>query len=165
MSTILVEPVIDLSVRGLCCRPYPGHPKGCPNFGRKPGCPPEAPTIDQLLDLNKPVFAVFNEFDLMGHVKRMRERHPGWSCRQLVCCLYWQAGARKQLRANLCTFLRAKSGSAWRIVMNPEGAGVNVTATMESVGIMLEWPPRTSAYQVAFVGHAREQAAGQETLF
>jgi hypothetical protein len=30
--------------------------------------------------------------------------------------------------------------------------GVNVTATMDNAGIMLEWPPKNVAYQIALAG-------------
>ena len=41
------------------------------------------------------------------------------------------------------------------IVRNPEAQGVSVTDTMVQVGIYLEWPPKTVAYQVALAGKAR----------
>lgn len=34
---------------------------------------------------------------------------------------------------------------------------VDVTATMRSVGIDLEWPPITKAYQIALAGKCRRQ--------
>jgi hypothetical protein len=34
----------------------------------------------------------------------------------------------------------------------PEACGVDVTATMASIGVALEWPPVSTAYQVALVG-------------
>ena len=34
----------------------------------------------------------------------------------------------------------------------PEGAGVNITTTMKSIGIDLEWPPKRYAYQVVLAG-------------
>ena len=39
-----------------------------------------------------------------------------------------------------------------KMVTCPEAAGVNVTATMASIDIDLEWPPVTVAYQVALAG-------------
>ena len=34
----------------------------------------------------------------------------------------------------------------------PEGCGVDLTATMATLGIRFEWPPVTRAFQVALVG-------------
>ncbi len=145
-----VSLVIDKSVRTLCYRPYPLHPKGCPNYGKKETCPPKVELITELLDLSKPVYVVWNVFDLASHVERMKEAHPNWSQRQLHCCLYWQPKARKILRKEiegLGLWLLGK-----RILFVPEACGVNVTATMASIGEILEWPPVTKTYQVAIVG-------------
>jgi len=94
MPSAIVVPVVDLSVRGLCPKPYPLHARGCPNFGKKAGCPPQCGTISKVLDLSAPVWAIWNVFDFGGHVAKMRVAHPDWSGRQLACCLYWQPKAR-----------------------------------------------------------------------
>ncbi|NIN69704.1 MAG: hypothetical protein GTO63_34475, partial [Anaerolineae bacterium] len=71
-----VIPVLNPEVRDLCTRPYHGHPKGCPNYGKRPSCPPAAPLLGEVLDLDHAVYAVWNRFDFAGHVARMRARHP-----------------------------------------------------------------------------------------
>lgn len=153
-----VHPVIDLDVRNLCFCPYGldektkcySHPKGCPNYGKKKGCPPLTPIIYEILDLSKPVFAIWNVFDFAEHCKRMQAKHLQWSKRQIECCLYWQPKARKQLKNKITKFL-----SEWpnyTIVGNPEGAGVNLTATMKTICIELEWPPVTRTYQIVLGG-------------
>ena len=147
---LVVNPVMDETVRQLCVQRYPGHPNGCPNFGKKPGCPPKAPLLSDTLDVARPVYAVFNVFDFGGHVERMRRKHPDWSERQLACCLYWQPTARKHLQGLLREFCRGHR--ALRIVGCPEAQGVNVTETMRRAGIELEWPPRTVTYQIALAG-------------
>lgn len=154
MTFVNVFPVIKPSVRELCQRPYQDHPRGCPNYGKRRSCPPATPLLGEALDLEEPVYAVYNAFDLAGHVARMRERHPGWSLRQARCCLYWQGTARKQLRLKVEAFRRQveRGGLPWRLVNAPEAYGVDVTATMASIGIHLEWPPETVAYQVALIG-------------
>ena len=87
----------------LCALPYPGHPKGCPNLGKKCGCPPYASMIFDHIQL--PYYAIVNEFNLESHVDSLRIRHPTWSERQLECCLYWQPKARKQLNKLIKDFL------------------------------------------------------------
>lgn len=146
----LATPVINTSVRVLCTRPYPGHPHGCPNFNRRDTCPPKAPLLEELLDLDQPVYAVWNCFNLRQHAARMQHLHPQWSDRQVYCCLYWQPTARKLLRGQLQVLLRKHKYLL--VVPCPEGAGVDVTATMASRKIHLQWPPRTFAYQVALAG-------------
>jgi hypothetical protein len=145
-----VNPVVEGSVRDLCMRPYPGHKKGCPNFGKKTGCPPTCPYIDEILDLKQDVWAIWSTFDLGSHVSRMRELHPGWSDRQLVCCLYWQPKARIVLRGVIRDFLVEHPGLV--VVQTPEAAGVQLTTTMEQVGEVLEWPPVTKTYQIVLAG-------------
>ena len=145
-----VRPVVDGCVRNLCAKPYPGHKTGCPNYGKKAGCPPQAPIYWTVYDLSKPVYAIINEFDLRGHVERMRAAHPEWSHRQLVCCLYWQSTARKQLMAKIKEFLREHPG--YSVEACPEAMGVDVTQTLGNEGFKLEWPPEKWACQVALAG-------------
>jgi hypothetical protein len=147
---IPVIPTIDYTVRGLCTRPYPGHKKGCPNYGIKNGCPPKADYFDKVYDLSKPVFAIINKFDFAGHVNRMIELHPEWSRRQLECCLYWQPKARKQLLQHIKYFLH--NHPEYHVEACPEAMGVNVTETMKRAGIVLEWPPQVMSCQVALAG-------------
>ena len=147
--------VVDHSVRTLCTKPYPRHPKGCPNYGTKASCPPTTPLIGDVLDLSKGAWVIWNVFDLGAHVERMHRRHPRWSKAQLFCCLYWQGGARKALRGNIEGFFLqdTRHRRFVHVLTCPEAQGVNVTETMRRIGIELEWPPRTTAYQVAVAGY------------
>jgi hypothetical protein len=155
MPLTQVQPIIDISVRALCARPYALHPKGCPNIGKSDRCPPVAPEFTDVFDLHAPVYAVINEFDLIGHVERMREKHPAWSGLQVACVLYWQGTARKQLRAKIDEALAILPGYA--ATWCPEAMGVNVTATLEQVGIALEWPPVHIVRQVALLAVPRKE--------
>ena len=150
MSHAIIIPVMNLSVRGLCVKPYPNHARGCPNHNKRPSCPPKCKTLPEILDLTKPIFVIWNEFDIGSHVERMRAKHPGWSDRQLFCCLYWQPKARLQLKDKIEAFLRENPGL--RMASCPEGNGVDITATMASIGIRLEWPPLKIARQVVLAG-------------
>ncbi len=151
MPSQRVELVIDKSVRGLCSRSYPLHPKGCPNFGKRPSCPPQAPFIEDVLDLSKPIFVIWNVFAFRDHIQKMRVAHPDWSQRQLECCLYWQGSARKVLHDEISVLGLLRGG--WdHVLVCPEACGVNITETMRSIGEILEWPPVTKTYQVAIAG-------------
>jgi predicted metal-binding protein len=151
---VRVYPVIDYGVRELCHKPYPLHPRGCPNYNNRKRCPPKAPYFDQVYDLSKPVYAVVNEFDIGVHIAKMKLKHPTWSDRQLRCVLYWQGSARKQLKAQIRKELVALPG--YMVTMTPEGMGVNVTKTMAEVGIILEWPPVHTARQIAFMAERKK---------
>ena len=147
-----IKPIIDYSVRDFCFRPYSNHPKGCPNFGKRETCPPQASFIDDVLDLTKPVYAIWNIFDFACHTIKMSQLHPSWSRRQIECCLYWQGTARKQLKEEIFNFEFNPSHNGYDVFTCPEAMGVNVTETMKSIGEILEWPPVTKTYQVAIAG-------------
>lgn len=147
------ELVFDPSMRNLCRRPYPGHPKGCPNWGRRETCPPKAPLLWNIISRSTPVWVVWNVFPFGEHVDAMHATHPDWSPRQLRCCLYWQGKARKQLREQVAAFRRKVTLLKCRILYVPEASGVDVTSTMALIGEFLEWPPETKTYQVALAGY------------
>lgn len=107
----------------------------------------------KICDFARPFAIIWNRFDFGAHVARMKEKHPGWSERQLACCLYWQGTARKTLGVEIAEFEREYP--SYEVTCCPEGLGVNVTATMKSLGIELEWLPEQYAYQVA-VGFVRK---------
>lgn len=151
-----MKPVVDKAMRGLCRRKYPNHPRGCPNFAKKAGCPPQAPMIWDTIDLEQPVYAIWNAFPIGDHMQTMGCRHPEWTERQKANCLYWQPKARKQLRGIIGEFLISMGGPReWRVIGCPEAQGVNLTATMKSIGIELEWPPRNLAYQIVIAGRRK----------
>ena len=145
--------VIDYSVRELCSRPYPNHPKGCPNFHKRPLCPPRCPFLEDVYDLSKGFWVVWTKFDFAVHRRKMRRKHPDWSQRQIDCCLYWQGTANKMLREEIADVMYyLEDQGDWHVSFCPEAMGVNVTATMKNLGIKLEWPPETVVYKVAIIG-------------
>lgn len=157
-GSAVVRPVVDLAVRSLCTRPYPGHKKGCPNYNKRGSCPPQSELIEHALDLERPIYCIWNVFPFGRYVRRMKKLHPEWSERQCKCCLYWQGTARKQLNARITCLLDSRR-TGMVVVRCPEAKGVNVTATMLSLGIRLEWPPRDVAYQVALAGFPSQRIA------
>ena len=128
--------ILNPSVGEWCQLPYPGHPKGCPNYGKNDRCPPKVQHVTDCFDLEKPLYFVHSEFDLKAHAAKMQEKHPGWSERQCRCVLYWQPKSRKQMKeraASACLELKTN-----RITACPEGMGVNVFATARLAGLNLE---------------------------
>ena len=150
LGPIIVTPVIDLYVRSYCRLPYPNHPRGCPNFGKRTICPPRAPRFEKLIDMTKPIYCIYHRFDLKEHTEKMQSRHPDWSDRKLRCCLYWQGTARKQLRLKTESFLLDHPD--YLILTCPEGNGVDVDATVKQIGIELQWPAVDYAYKIAMAG-------------
>ena len=119
--------IYNPEVRDLCSKPYPRHPKGCPNFGTRDSCPPKAKLFHDYYRKDKPVVLIYNIFEFGKHVERMRHLHPDWSDAQAGCCLYWQGTARKKLREYIDQFLQFNSE-------------------------FLQWSPKTLTYQIAVAG-------------
>lgn len=131
--------VFERKIQSLCKKPYRVHPKGCPNFGKKEGCPPGLSLIDKVLDFNKDVYVVYTEFNVGEFAESIRERYPDWTLRQIYNLRYWQPRARKFHRLEEERALDC----ADYIERFPEGRGVNITDLMSKVGVELNWnwPP------------------------
>ncbi|TET67567.1 MAG: hypothetical protein E3J56_12655 [Candidatus Aminicenantes bacterium] len=106
-----------------------------PNYGRE-GCPPDALPIIEVMDLRKPIFIAFSEFDLSSHIQRMRKRHPEWSERQLRNVLYWQGTSRKEMRH--WARIAQSYGCGDLVLTCPEAHGVNVYATCFCSGLKIQ---------------------------
>lgn len=68
MSWFKVKPVIDYSVRQLCIQPYVNHPKGCPNYNKKDGCPPKVMRFPIHVE---EVYVIWIKFNLGKHVQEI----------------------------------------------------------------------------------------------
>lgn len=159
MQAFAKDVVIDTRVRGLCTRPYPNHPKGCPNFGKRATCPPKCPLLSDVYNLNAGFWIVWVEFDFAAYCKKMRDKHPNWSQRQVECCLYWQGGVNKRLREAVNKVWAdqvLRTGIGFHETYCPEAMGVNVTETMRKLGVELEWPPQGVVRKVALIGRLKE---------
>lgn len=136
-GTIEILSLVSSDKTGQWCQiPYPNHPKGCPNYGKRDHCPPLAIKLTNILDLSRPLYLVHSEFDLLRHVEKMKARHPHWTDRQLKNVLYWQGTSRKQLKERVKI---AQYVTSCNIVSYcPEGQGINVYATCAKSGLKLE---------------------------
>lgn len=137
---------------GKWCRlPYPGHPRGCPNIGRPPFCPPGSIYIVDYIDTTKSMYLVYARFNLAWHAEWMQKRHPGWSQRQCRNLLYWQQIVRADLKRAVKAatgFLRCDAATYC-----PEGQGVNVFVTARLAGIKLDKTRRIGIdHHIALIG-------------
>lgn len=119
-----------------CKLPYPNHPNGCPNFGKRVGCPPNSPNADEFFDLTKPLYLVHGEFDLKGHMKHMLQKHPKWSERQLRNVLYWQKRSKRQMKQRMHLAMALLKMNAYHTF--PEALGINMYATAALSGLKYE---------------------------
>lgn len=136
---ISVNRLVTSSMTGEWCKlSYPGHKNGCPNYDRK-GCPPNAKSIDKIIDTSKKMYIVHSEFDLDKHIKNMKQKHSSWSDRQLRNVLYWQGTSRKQLRLRVWDAQFMYIGGEHKVELYcPEAHGVNVYATCALHGLHLD---------------------------
>lgn len=150
-----VQPVIEHRVRALCTLPYPGHEQGCPHYGKRDICPPNAPLFDQYFDMEKPIFAIWVTFDLEGHVEKLRLEHPDWAEKQLRDWQLWRAETKAGLAREIAAFLEKHQG--YTAVQCPEAMGVNITDTASQAGIALEWQePIRTIHCIALAGVKKE---------
>ncbi len=144
---IQVNPIIDEGIRANCQKPYPGHPNGCPNYGIKKGCPPDAPFFPDFFDLSQPVYAIINLVEFKPQIEEMRQKHPHRVDFELISALYWQDSVKKAWHEKIRSFLNEHKG--YHVTTCPEAMGVNLSRTLENAGFKLEWPPVNYFCQVA----------------
>lgn len=143
--------VIDKRAREWCKLPYPNHPKGCPNYGKRGYCPPQAPHIEKVYNFLRPCWFVVVDFDLKAQSERMKRLHPGWTERQCRCLLYWQAGVNKRLKQVM--IIEARRLSA-RMSMCPEAMGINAIKTLQHLGVPIKTRPTTIVYKTGLLWQA-----------
>jgi predicted metal-binding protein len=141
--------IINPRAREWCRMPYPGHPHGCPNYGKVDRCPPMAPLVQDLFDLSRPHWFAVVQFDLEAHRLKMMEKHPTWSRRQLDCCLYWQQSIRKVLQKEVNAFINFKP---LIYTLTPEAMGINVIQTARNIGYPIRLRPERTVYKIALIG-------------
>lgn len=142
--------VIDLkNSRAWCGRPYEGHAKGCPNFGKDKDCPPEVGLFSGKYD---PVVRLaIVRFDFEDYLEKRRRKFPNISEKSLRNPLYWQSHVRAVTRK----WAREVVEGDETIIEKPEAMGVDVTATCKKAGIILEWPPKKNVYRVTVLARLK----------
>lgn len=160
--------VIDKTFMGMCKLPFYGHPRGCPNYGKKEGCPPSKFVESDIFDFNQDLFVIYTPFNVGIFAERMKQTHLEWAKfpRQWYNPRRWQPSARALHRDDLDEFHKATDLSYYED-NSPEARGVNVSSLMNSIGIPLnwQWPPahvsenkayeKNLVYVVSLAGHLR----------
>ena len=132
--------VLTPETKAWCALPYYDKKHGCPNYkgrcyrgGRLP-----MTMLYEIMSIHKPIWIVYNEFDLGAHVAKMRAAHPDWSERQLRNVYYWQNQSRSQLqkKVNAAAAILKEKGPI--VISSGEGNGVNLYATCYHSGLKLE---------------------------
>jgi|GEM_PF-904789 len=66
----------DSRIRGLCKVPYNDNPTGCPNFGKKEGCPP-LPYFPETMREDGELFLIYTAFPIGRFIERNVQRGVG----------------------------------------------------------------------------------------
>ena len=146
---------IQPQTRDWCRLPYPLHPKGCKNYGKKPGCPPTAPALGDFFDLTHSVGFTIIKFDIEKYIIRRRETYPDLTDRQARCCICWQGAVRKILKAAVGGILAQNEALIWTDC--PEAMGLNVLRTLNLIGIPAKKNPKQFVYKVAMLGYRKSR--------
>jgi len=135
--------ILDRKFQGMCTLPFHGHAKGCPNFGKKHGCPPCSLLESDLFDFSRDLFVIYTAFNVGEFAERLRQKHPKWANfpRQWYNPRLWQPQARAMHKKDIKEFLTICPEMF--IDYSAEARGVNYTELMKSIGITLDWrwPP------------------------
>lgn len=179
----LIEPgwVVPHSfVQDYCSLAYPKHPEGCPSAGHfrplrgirdylRPRvtreCPPTKYLEDMILDYSKPLFLIWNEYEV-GKDAQTRIDNPDiklTTTKAFYNLRYWQNRARAQLYDIVEEFLDTHEGTV--VDLCPEAHGVRLIEPMQKgAGIKLnfkDWPvethnPELVKYQVCMAGYPKD---------
>ena len=145
---------INIKARQWCRLPYPDHPDGCLNYGRREICPPKIKTIDKVFNLKMPHWLVAVEYNMVDHIEKMKTGHPGGSVRKLECISYWQKMAKKELNRTANEVCRLNAGTICNTC--PEALGVDMIATGQKLGLPIQPKPGDTIFRIALVGYPNE---------
>ncbi len=146
-----VEVDCDPSMIAHCLDPYPRHPHGCPNWGKKEGCPPHVRFFPHVYSTDVHIAAV--RFNFADYLELRHRDHPSWTDRALRNPLYWQGHIRHELNQFLFEYLSTHPEIHGEIVFNPEAMGVNLFVTCKKAGLNLEQTPRNNVYKIALIAN------------
>jgi len=120
----------------MCLNPYYRHPKGCPNFHIKKGCPPEVLNISQQYDTEH-LNMILLKFPFEQYISAKSQIHPQWPLRQLANPRHWQGHLRSTLYRYWDTI--KDEYPSFTLITGPEAMGINVGSTLENMNIPLGW--------------------------
>lgn len=142
---------LDKRVGQWCQLPYPDHPLGCPNYGKRNACPPYAPSVHDFFDLTKRHWFLITEFPFSLYIEEMRSKHPSWSEKRLRCLLYWQGHIRKVQHQRIDAFRGQFQDTLFSLL--PEAMSINIFKTLRYSGVDIEVKPQRKVLKVALIGY------------
>lgn len=148
-----ILPIIyNQKITDLCKKPYYGHSKGCPNYGKRDICPPKMKLVNEILDMNKNIYTIGIKFDLSNHFFKMRKNHPEWTERQVKNCLYYQKGMKNDLYKYVKNVIEINDKL---IIYKPEACGINLIKMLKKENIFIKFPIDDSVWFFVIVGYPK----------
>ena len=148
-------------IQQWCLLSYTKHPHGCPNYGHERHlngirydlrprvirvCPPTKVLIDRILDFSKPLYVIYNEFEVGKDAEERRLNCPKLKTPgEWYNLRYWQNRARAELYSEAAKFLDKNPAAI--VDLCPEARGVNLVKLMYKIDVNLKfgsWPPEHS---------------------
>ena len=136
---------IDYKMRDLCRQPYPGNPEGCPYYGKRDECPPQAPLIEDFIDLSKPHYFLVSKC-IRTTLSEPSQEKLGEEFRS-----YWNGHMEDILREHVQEFQKDHPGTVF--TFHPSAVGVDVLKTAKKTGIPLEITPGKIFYKIVLIGY------------
>ena len=145
--------------RSLCIKTYPGHPEGCPNYGKNEECPPKIPAMYDWIFDTRDVYAVITEFDLLAWYEYRRKRKPYLPEGQIKNKMYWQTKDKAKNELAVKDFYKQYPEKKDYVYTNYlECMGVHLVKTLEENGINLEFPVKDFSRRISLVAKVYEEA-------
>lgn len=138
---------IDYKVRDYCRLPYPGHPEGCPHFGKRKECPPQAPLLEHFIDLSKPHYFIIVKITYDHTIEGEKPHNPSKERSWLT----WELHAESVLEKHVQKFQKSHPGTVF--TLHPSAVGVDVFKTAQNVGIPLEPTLQDTFHKIALIGY------------
>ena len=163
-NTIISYPEIE----DFCYRPYPNHPKGCPNTHKCEWL--NIPNFETILEYGeyKHFYLIYAEFEYFKYwLLRLFEAIKThaldyWTSSRLKCLIYWQNSVKKLLSEFINTLPLAKPDyilgcgyglkiKTQKYVGSMENSCINVFTTCKLNGIKLEIRPKDTIHLVCLL--------------
>jgi predicted metal-binding protein len=133
--------VIDHGVREKCALPYPGHPEGCPQYGKSEECPPLAPLVEDFIDLTKSHYFIIAEFtDISEDYQYIDQKES------------LQEKRRNRLLQDIMNRLQQVFPGT-RYTVRPSALGIDVHDTVKALDIFMDPHPKKSQKRVVLLGY------------
>ena len=152
--------IFNKRIRSYCLYPYPGHKRGCPNYGKNPFCPPTAPYREDIIKKYNNFILIYAIFDFHNYLIEMELLNPGRTHKQYACVLYWQSALKKLMKDKIKGMTYDElfgAGSGFLNSQSMESAGIDVFRMFHLNKIDYEIRPKEKIIMAALLCRKKEK--------